>query len=74
MFPILWKQAAVVPVFKTGNSAIVTNYRPITIVNNFSKIVLSIIYDQVSFYFKRKLNYSQHDFIKRQSTATNLLT
>jgi hypothetical protein len=35
----LWKQAPVVPIFKKGNSALVTNYRPISILNNFSKIV-----------------------------------
>jgi hypothetical protein len=37
-FPGLWKQAAVVPIFKKGNSALVTNYRPIYLLNNFSKI------------------------------------
>jgi hypothetical protein len=37
-FPSLWKQTAVVPVFKKGNSIIVSNYRPVYILNNFSKI------------------------------------
>jgi hypothetical protein len=36
-FPSLWKQTAVVPVFKKGNSTTVSNYRPISILNNFSK-------------------------------------
>jgi hypothetical protein len=36
-FPRLWKQAAVMPIFKKGNSALVTNYRPICILNNVSK-------------------------------------
>jgi hypothetical protein len=39
-FPLLWKQTAVVPIFKKGSSAVVTNYRPISILNNFSKIFL----------------------------------
>jgi hypothetical protein len=31
----LWKEIAVVPVFKKGNSTNVKNYRPIYILNNF---------------------------------------
>jgi hypothetical protein len=72
--PTLWKQAAVVPIFKKGNSTLVTNYRPITILNNFSKIFESIIHDQISFYFKFKPHPSQHGSIKSKSTATNLVT
>jgi hypothetical protein len=30
-FPTLWQQAADLPVFKTGNSALIANYRQITI-------------------------------------------
>jgi hypothetical protein len=34
-FPTLWKQAPVVPVFRKGNSALITNYGPITTLNHF---------------------------------------
>jgi hypothetical protein len=37
-FPSLWKQTAVAPVFKKGDSTNVKNYRSISILNNFSKI------------------------------------
>jgi hypothetical protein len=37
-FPSLWKQAALIPIFKEGNRALVGNYRPISILNNFSEI------------------------------------
>jgi hypothetical protein len=37
-FPILWKQAAIVPVLKEGNSAAVNNYRPISFLRNFPKL------------------------------------
>jgi hypothetical protein len=73
-FPTLWNQAAVVPIFKKGSSALVTNYRPITIWNNFSKMFESIILDRLCFYFKFKIHQSQHGFIKTKSTATNLVT
>jgi hypothetical protein len=62
-FPRLWKKAAVVPIFKKGNSALVTNYRPISILNNFSKILESIVHDHLSFNFRSKLHPSQHGFI-----------
>ncbi|CAH2088284.1 unnamed protein product [Euphydryas editha] len=38
IFPTKWKTAKVVPVFKKGNHELVSNYRPITILNVFAKI------------------------------------
>jgi hypothetical protein len=34
-FPAAWKEAAVVPVFKRGNHAVMSNYRHISIINSF---------------------------------------
>ena len=72
-FPTLWKQTAVIPVFKKGNRASVNNYRPISILNTFSKIFEFVIYEQVFHYVKSKFNPSQHGFMKSKSTATNLV-
>jgi hypothetical protein len=63
-FPSLWKRAAVVPIFKKGNRALVGNYRPISILKKFSNFFKSIINDHLSFYFKFKLHPNQHGFIK----------
>jgi hypothetical protein len=52
----------------------VTNYRPILLLNTFSKVFEIIIHDQLSYYFKRKLHPSQQGFIKSKSTVTNLIT
>jgi hypothetical protein len=57
-----------------GNRALVGNYRPISILNNFSKIFESIIHDHLSFYFKFKLHPNQHGFVKSKSAVTNLVT
>jgi hypothetical protein len=65
-----WKQAAIVPVFKKGNS----NYRPISILNNFSKLFELVVQDHISHYFKFKLNACQHGFTKSKSTITNFVT
>jgi hypothetical protein len=42
-FSAAWKEAAVVPVFQRGNHAAMSNYRPISILNNFSKLFEFII-------------------------------
>jgi retron-type reverse transcriptase len=64
----LWKQTAVVPVFKKGNSTIVSTYRLI------SKIFEFIVYDHLYNFFKFRLNPFHHGFRKFNSTATNLVT
>jgi hypothetical protein len=38
LFPSFWKKAAIVPIFKKGNSNKTANYRPISILNKFSNI------------------------------------
>jgi hypothetical protein len=46
-FPFFWKQTAVVPLFKKGDSTSVSNYRPVSVLNNFSKIFEFTIYDNL---------------------------
>jgi hypothetical protein len=44
-FPTLWKQAAIVSVFKKEDKTVsVINYRPTTIINNVSKIFEIIVH------------------------------
>jgi hypothetical protein len=74
VFPSLWKEEAVVRIFKKGSCAVMTNYRHISLLNNFSKFFEIIIHDQLSYYFKSKLHPSQHGCIKSKSTVTNLIT
>jgi hypothetical protein len=49
-FPAAWKEAVVVPVFKRGNHVAMSNYRPISILNNFSKLFQVIIHEHASHY------------------------
>jgi hypothetical protein len=71
-FLAAWKETAIVPVFKRGNRAEVNNYRPISILNDFSKLFEFIIRDHVSHY--AKFNPNQHGFTRTKSTVTNLVT
>jgi tRNA A58 N-methylase Trm61 len=71
-FPAAWKEAAVVPVFKRGNHAAMSNYRPISILNNFSKLFEFTIHHHFSYY--AKCNPNQHGFSKTKYTVTYLVT
>jgi hypothetical protein len=66
-FPSLCKQTVVVPVFEKGNSAIFSNYRPVSIFNNFSKAFEFIIYDHL-------FNCLSSDLILLTMAATNVIT
>jgi hypothetical protein len=57
---------------KRGNYATVSNYRPISVLNNFSNLFELIIYDHVLHY--AKFNRNQCDFIRTTSAVTNLVT
>ena len=47
-FPDLLKIARVVPIFKSGNSKIISNYKPISILPNISNIIEKIMYNRLS--------------------------
>ena len=74
--PDLWKQANVVPIFKKGDRASASNYRPISLTSVVGKFLESIIADSIRSHLeKSKLIYdSQHGFTKGKSCLTNLLT
>jgi len=71
IFPILWKQAAVV--FKEGKAALENNYGSISILNTFSEIFQIIIHGHVSHHLKSKSKPCQHGFIKSKSAFANLV-
>jgi hypothetical protein len=72
-FPTLWKQTAIIPVFKKGKSTSVSNYWAISLVSNFSKVFELVIHDHISHYLKSKISPYQHGFTKTKSTSTNLV-
>ena len=56
------------------NSFSFSNYRPTSLLNNFSRVFEFVIHDHMSHYFKHELNVSQHGFFKTKSTTTTLVT
>lgn len=71
-FPALWKSAHVVPVHKKGSRAEIENYRAISILNPLAKMLEKIVYDAIYQTISQALPDSQHGFLKKRSTTTNL--
>ena len=51
VFPDDWKLANVHPVFKSGDSRLLTNYRPISVLSILAKVFESLVHQQVYSYF-----------------------
>ena len=73
-FPERWKLSKIRPVFKKGDKTLISNYRPITIISNFSKVFEHLLYQRVYAFFETKLVEHQHGFVAGRSTVTNLFT
>lgn len=71
-FPKKWKTARLCPVFKSGDANTINNYRPIAILNNFSKVFEMVIYKYLYSFFQNYLSVNQHGFVKNRSTTSNL--
>ena len=71
-FPSRWKTARVVPVHKKGDKGDVKNYRPVSILNNFSKVLERVIYSTVLCNTDSMISDFQHGFRPKRSVATNL--
>lgn len=71
-FPNRWKIARLCPILKTGDPSILSNYRPIAIISNLSKVFEISIYSQLYPQVKNCISPFQHGFTENRSTITNL--
>src|SRR6218665_409777 len=74
--PNLLKSAIVTPIYKQGLRNEVSNYRPISILPYFSKLIEKIMYSRLYNYIEKKhiLYQHQHGFRSGHSTALSLLS
>lgn len=72
VFPNRWKRTRITPVFKKNDKTFINNYRPISILNNFSKVMEMLIYNSIYTNIRSRISPEQHGFIKNRSTVTNL--
>ena len=75
-FPDNLKIAKVCPVYKSGTKSELSNYRPISILNGFSKIFEKIIYNRIVAFIDKHniINKNQFGFRKKHSTYMAILS
>ena len=75
ILPDVWKLARVTPIFKSGSKSEANNYRLISVISVFSRILERTVHDQVCEYLKanKVLTMSQSVFQKLCSTITSLI-
>ena len=75
IFPTCLKTAKVVPVYKAGDKNEVSNYRPISILSIFSKILEKLVHTRTFSFFKchSVLTSTQYGFRPKYSTLHALL-
>jgi hypothetical protein len=72
---VQWQQSVIVPVYMKGSKACIKNCRSVLLLDSFSKVFAFLIHEHLSYYFKRKLNSSQHGFFSQsKSTITNMVS
>lgn len=69
-FPTSLKVAEIIPIYKSGSKSDINNYRPISLLSPFSKILESHVHNNLNKFFeKHKVIYNnQFGFIKDSST------
>ena len=75
IFPYEWKKGTITPIPKSGNLMDKTNWRPITILNTFGKLLEKIIHFQTCIYLKLNeiLSDDQHGFRKEHNTSSAVM-
>lgn len=73
VFPSQWKISSVTPIFKSGDTHDVANYRPISLLSVFSKVFEKIMHEIIISHVSAALKPRQHGFRASKSTLTNLL-
>ena len=73
--PEMWKTGLISPVYKGGDRSIPSNYRPVTLLPLLSKVMESIVADELMEFLESNsiISAYQHGFRKGQSCLTNLL-
>lgn len=61
------------PIFKKGEPKDISNYRPVAILSEFSKVFETLIHNSLRPKVSSKISESQHGFMKKRSTVTNLV-
>ena len=72
VFPERWKQANIIPLYKKGDRKDPSNYRSVSLLPLFGKILERVVYGELFCHVSPALSPQQHGFIPRRSCTTNL--
>ena len=70
VFPEKWKKAVITPIHKTGKKADPGNYRPISLLGSFSKILERVVHRRIVHYIESYHLISNAQFGFRQGKST----
>ncbi len=70
IIPSQLKIAKVVPIYKSGDPRLLNNYRPISLLSNFSKILEKIMYNRLVNHIEHHNLLSNHQFGFRKNHST----
>ena len=70
IFPNELKLARIVPIFKSGDCTVLSNYRPISILTFFAKVFEKLLYKYLLDFFDDNDIFYQHQFGFREKHST----
>jgi hypothetical protein len=73
VFPAIWKESFVVPLFKSGDKRDVSCYRRISILSAIPKLFEEMVCDRITPVVRSVISDAQHVFVKGHSTVSNLV-
>ena len=71
--PNEWKIHRIVPIFKSGDRSSISNYRPISLLCNVSKVLEHIIFNKIIHHITISISPTQFGFLQRRSTIQQLI-
>ena len=75
-FPDIWKRPNIIPVHKKGDKQIVDNYRPVSLLPIFGKILEKLLFNSIMDFLEENnlLNSNQSGFRSNDSSESQLLS
>ena len=74
VFPRQWKRANIVPLHKKGSKSSPLNYRSVSLLPLFGKVLERVVFSALYQHVQPALSDRQHGFMPGRSCASNLLT
>jgi hypothetical protein len=73
VFPAIWKESSVDPLFKSGDKRDVSCYRGISILSAILKLFEKKVYDRITPAVHPVMSDAQHGFVNGRSTVSKLV-